>query len=138
MDATAIDIAVGLLATAAYSVVRLLRQQSFDLATVLLVFLSGFSVPGGANLIWAALSGDPRSLPASWREYVAVAGVAAIGLAFQFLMRSFRSAWPKRATVTPTEVQTDVSEVNQPVTNSIQLSAAGRQSPRSPASENGD
>lgn len=99
MDATTIGIALGLVATAAYSIVRAVRQKTFDLGSTLLVFLAGFSVPAGASLIAAAVSCNPATLPTSWREYVVVAGIAVIGLALQYLVQSFRAAWAKRATV---------------------------------------
>jgi hypothetical protein len=93
MDVTAVGIGVGLVTTAGYSITRAVRQRSFDLGTTVLVFLAGFSIPGGATLIVAALSGNPGALPTMWREYVAVAGVAAIGLSLHFLMQSFRNVW---------------------------------------------
>jgi len=111
MDATTIGIALGLFAAAAYALIRALRQSSFDIAAILLVFLAGFSVPGGGQLIRAALSGDPSALPSSWREYVAVAGIAAIGLSLHFLVKSFRNIWAKKATVAPSE---DVPKADAP------------------------
>jgi len=99
LDTTAIGIVAGLIATGTYSVVRALRQRSFDIGITMLMFLAGFALPGGAHLITAALSGNPNSLPTSWREYVAVAGIAAIGLSAHFIIKSFRYIWPKRATI---------------------------------------
>jgi hypothetical protein len=69
------------------------------------MFLAGFAVPGGAHLIIAALSGNPSTLPSNWREYVAVAGIAAIGLSLHQIVKSLRNVWPKRATISHTDEQ---------------------------------
>jgi hypothetical protein len=78
------------------------RQKSFDIQAALLIFLAGFTLPGGAQLITAAFTGKPDTLPSSWREYVAVAGIAAIGLSGQYIIQSFRNVWPKRAATSTT------------------------------------
>lgn len=109
MDATAIGISGGLACAVAYTVIRAIRQTSFDIGTVLLVFLAGFAIPGGGQLIRAALAGDPDALPQSWREYVAVAGIAAIGLSLHYLVQSHRNAWARRATVVRDEGVTSSS-----------------------------
>ncbi len=98
-DTTAIGIVAGLLATGSYSLIRALRQKSFDMVTTMLMFLAGFAVPSGAHLIIAALSGNPNTLPNNWREYVAVSGVAGISLSLYQIVKSFRSVWSKRATM---------------------------------------
>lgn len=98
MDATATGIAVGLGSSVLYTLLRAVRQSSFDIGTVLLTFLAGFSIPGGAQLIHAAIVGDAQALPQSWREYVAVAGIAAIGLSLHYLVQSLRNVWARQAT----------------------------------------
>jgi len=98
MDATATGIAAGVLATFAYSIIRALRQKSFEIGATMLMFLAGFSIPGGVTLLRAAWSGNQGALPSSWREHGAAAGIAVIGLAAHFLIQSFRNVWPKRAT----------------------------------------
>jgi hypothetical protein len=81
----------------------------------MLMFLAGFAIPGGAHLIRAALSGNPNTLPSNWREYVAVAGIAAIGLSLQQIVKSFRSVWPKRAgTPTANEQSNEALRVDDP------------------------
>ncbi len=102
MDVTALGIFFGLVACVGYTLIRLVRQRSFelgDIGTIMLCFLAGFSVPVGVKLIAASVSGAPASLPNSWREYVAVAGVAAIGLAIQYLTQVCRAAWSKPASL---------------------------------------
>jgi hypothetical protein len=99
MDITATGIAGGILATAAYTLIRVIRQRSFEIGSTILMFLAGFSIPSGAKLIYSAWSGNQNALPSSWREHVAVAGIAVIGLAAHFLIQSFRNVWPKRATI---------------------------------------
>jgi hypothetical protein len=103
MDTTALGIGLGLLACTAYTLVRAVRQRTFDLGATLLSFLAGFSVPGGTALIIAAFRGDPATLPSSWREYVAAAGVAAILLGLHYLAQAFRLVWPPRASIQPLE-----------------------------------
>jgi drug/metabolite transporter (DMT)-like permease len=102
LDTTTIGIVAGLVVAGSYSLTRALRQKSFDIGATMLMFLAGFAIPGGAHLISAALSGNPSTLPSNWREYVAVAGIAAIGLSLQQIVKSFRNAWVKRAAMAPT------------------------------------
>ena len=96
LDTTTIGIVAGLVVAAGYSLVRAFRQKSFDIGATMLMFLGGFAIPGGAHLISAGLSGNASTLPTNWREYVAVAGIAAIGLSLHHIVRSFRRAWPKQ------------------------------------------
>jgi phosphatidylserine synthase len=105
MDITALGIVAGILATAVYTLTRALRQKSFDIGATITAFLAGFSIPTGAQLIRVALSGDLRVLPSSWREYVAAAGIVAIGLSMHFLAQSLRNAWAKQATIAPPNKQ---------------------------------
>jgi hypothetical protein len=107
VDATAIGIAIGISATLCYALARGFRQgfSPLDLVKPVLIFLPGFSLPGSALLIAAALSGNQAKLPSSWREHIAVAGIVAISLSAQFLIQSFRDAWSMSA---PTVIeQTD-------------------------------
>ena len=99
MDITATGITGGILAAVVYTVVRGIRQRSFEIGAMILIFLAGFSIPGGVKLIYSAWTGNQNTLPSSWREYVAVAGIAVIGLAAHFLIQSFRNVWPKRASI---------------------------------------
>jgi hypothetical protein len=62
-----------------------------------LVFLSSFGLLSGISLIQVGLSGKKDDLPVYWRQYVAVAGVVAIGFAVQFLINTFRNALIKAA-----------------------------------------
>src|SRR6185503_12640098 len=105
LDTTTIGIVAGLVVAGGYSLTRALRQKSFDIGATMLIFLAGFAIPGGTHLISAALSGNPNTLPNNWREYVAVAGIAAIGLSLHYIVKSFRAAWPKQATPPPANKQ---------------------------------
>lgn len=106
MDITAIGIFLGLTACVSYALLRALRQRTFEVSATILAFLAGFAVPGGMSLIAAGVQGEPAALPTSWREYVAVAGIVAIGLAVQFLVQSFRAVWARKAApdTSPSEV----------------------------------
>ena len=109
MDITATGIAGGILATVVYTLIRALRQRSFEIGSTILMFLAGFSIPGGSKLIYSAWSGNQNALPSSWREHVAVAGIAGIGLAAHFLIQSFRNVWPKPAIAVQAQDSPDVS-----------------------------
>ena len=99
MDLTALGISAGLAACLGYAVAKHLRHGMIDVLSSVLCFLSGFSVPAGGALIIAAIRGDATKLPASWREYVTVAGIVIIGLAAQHLLRVFREALTRSATL---------------------------------------
>lgn len=95
MDTTSIGIAVGLIICVFYAGLVALRQRNFDLGNTALIFLAGFSIPGGFSLIAAAISGNSGDLPSSWREYVAVAGIAAIGLSIHHVCVALKGSWQK-------------------------------------------
>lgn len=97
MDTTAIGILFGIAASALHTIVRAIRQRTFSVSTATLVFLASFALPGCADLIHAGIQGQATELPRSWREYVAVAGIVAIGLAVQFIVQSYREAWSHKA-----------------------------------------
>ncbi|MGN6152767.1 MAG: hypothetical protein ACTHOH_12295 [Lysobacteraceae bacterium] len=86
MDSTAIGIASGLTLAAIYASMLLYYKKAFDLPHTILVFLAGFSIPGGVGLIFAGFSGSSANLPSSWREHVVVAGIVALGLAAQYIV----------------------------------------------------
>ena len=89
MDSTAIGIAAGLVCTVFYASMFLYFKKTFDLQHTILVFLAGFSVPGGIGLIVAGYYGSADDLPSNWREHVVVAGIATIGLAAQYVVSRF-------------------------------------------------
>lgn len=93
MDATTIGIALGLTLSTFYAGMRAYAKQSFELNHTILIFLAAFSVPGGIALIAAGIVGNANSLPSSWREHVAVAGIVAIGLAIHYVFTTFRDCW---------------------------------------------
>lgn len=90
MDATTIGIAIGVLCSGLYALIRVIGKQTFELNHTVLIFLAAFSVPGGVALIGAGFSGNANSLPSSWREHVTVAGIVAIGLAMHYIFTAFR------------------------------------------------
>lgn len=96
MDITAIGIAIGLLVSVAYVIIRVWAKLPFELGHTVLVFLSAFSVPGGVSLIQAGILGKATDLPSSWREHVSVAGIVAIGLAIHYIASAFRASWAPR------------------------------------------
>jgi hypothetical protein len=51
MDTTATGIALGLICAAAYTLIRAVRQKSFEIGATILVFLAGFAIPGGVGTI---------------------------------------------------------------------------------------
>ena len=98
MDTTAIGIGLGISAAIAYVLCRAVRQRTFDLQHMILVFLGAFSIPGGVQLVAAAYIGNQINLPSSWREHVAVAGITVVGIAAQYLFGAFHNSWPRQAT----------------------------------------
>jgi hypothetical protein len=98
MDTTAIGIILALACCAAYVGLKLWRHKKFSPGGVFVVSAAGFSVPAGAQLIKAALTGDATDLPSNWREYVTAAGVVLIGLSLQYLLTVFRSVLTRSAT----------------------------------------
>ena len=119
MDATAIGIAFGLFMSLAYAFLRVWAKLPFDLGQTVLVFLSAFSVPGGIALINAGFVGKATELPSSWREYVSVAGIVAIGLALHYVVTAFRNSWLTRVKPSLTGTQ------QLPQSSSSQDSAGG-------------
>ncbi len=97
MDATSVGIVLGLVFASAYALLRLWARLGFELGQTVLIFLAAFSVPGGVALIGAGLIGNPAGLPSSWREYVSVAGIVAIGLAVHHVAIAFSASWRSRA-----------------------------------------
>jgi hypothetical protein len=98
-DVTGVGIALGLIGAAAYSVVVAKRHKQFKTSATVTVFLGVFALPIGVVLINAALQGDSAQLPASWREYVTIAGVVGIGLAAEGTWRVFRDAAARPGTL---------------------------------------
>lgn len=96
MDATTIGIALGIVCSTVYSLLRAFAKQAFELNHTVLIFLAAFSVPGGVALIAAGIIGNANSLPSSWREHVTVAGIVAIGLAVHYIFSAFRDCWAAR------------------------------------------
>lgn len=88
-DMSTIGIMVGILCAALYACARARRQRSFDATNVALVFLAGVAAVGTINLLRAALLGSEASLPASWREHLALAALIGFGLALDFIAKAF-------------------------------------------------
>lgn len=110
MDTTSIGIGLGLVFCASHSILVAFRQRTFNLGNTALIFLAGFSIPGGIALISAAISGNSSDLPSSWREYVAVAGIAAIGLATHHICAAFKDSWPENTKAVEISDQTPEPE----------------------------
>jgi hypothetical protein len=112
MDNTALGIIAGLSFTAAYEGLRLYKRRPFDLSVTGLIFLASVTLPGGWQMIKAAVLGDLASVPTStWREYVAAAGVIAIGMCVSYIGKSFRKllANTSRAVRTPEIAEGDTA-----------------------------
>ncbi len=110
-DTIAIGIALGVIGVLLYVPIRGWRQKSFDLAFTVLVFLAGFSIPGGVVLIAAGWTGNPEDLPFSWRQHVVVAGIVTMGLALQFLWQEALRVWPRKATPATDEKEPDSTQM---------------------------
>ena len=107
-DATQYAIIAGLVVAAAFAFFSFYRHKTCNLTPLAVVFLAAFSVPAGAELIRVALSGDQTNLPHWWREYVAVAGVIAIGVALTHIFDAFKNMHtPQRANPVDTSHKSD-------------------------------
>jgi hypothetical protein len=98
MDLTTFAIGLGLVVALCHSLLCAVRKRSFEILSAVMIFLAAFSVPGGVMLVRAALSGETGHLPPSWREHVAVAGIVALGLALNYLVKRFVSLGAQQAT----------------------------------------
>lgn len=92
LDTTALSILAGILTASAYTIVRRVRQRSFDIGSPGTLFLAGAAIPAFVHLIFAGFTGNTNDLPTDWRTYV---GVAGIGLAVKSLFELFGTAWIK-------------------------------------------
>lgn len=108
MDLTGWSIAFGLLGAAPMAIMKLLRHERPDLAGTVTLFLGVFSLPLAIACIRAAIVGDPKELPSSWRELLAVAGIVTVAMTLWVLKKAYwgvtRGA-PSRAVV-----QTDTGD----------------------------
>jgi hypothetical protein len=95
VDLAAASITIGVIGAAIYAAIRGVRHRSFDVGSTILIFLALFSCPSGIALIRAGILGDPTALPSSWREHVAVAGIATIGLSFHYVVTSFKASYQR-------------------------------------------
>ena len=87
-DSTALGIVVGIVGCIAFAALEFYKNKDFEIGNIALVFLAIFAVLSGLELIYAALKGDPKHLPAFWREYIAVAGMVGIGLSLNYMSGS--------------------------------------------------
>lgn len=95
LDPTAVGIAIGGVLCAVYACASLWRKKDVNLGSLWAIVASGLSIPVGSSLIRAGLSGKSDHLPSSWREYVATAGILAIGVGFRYLLRAFAAVTRK-------------------------------------------
>lgn len=93
MDTTAIGIAAGVSVSVAYAGITAYLKKTLEISHTVLIFLAAFSVPGGVALIVSGFIGNPQDLPSSWREHVVVAGIVAIGLAIDYVVREFKKCF---------------------------------------------
>lgn len=102
MDLTGWSIALGILGAGPLALLKLYRHEHPDLAGTVTLFLGVFSLPLASACIRAAIVGDPKELPSSWRELLAVAGVVTIAMTLWVLKKAYWGAArgaPSRAMV---------------------------------------
>ena len=88
-DSTAIAIIAALIGTVGFLLLEFYRRKEVDVANCVVIFLAFYAVFGGFDLIAAAVDGDPDNLPKTWREYLGVSGVVAIGLSLQHIIKTW-------------------------------------------------
>ena len=94
-DSTALAIIVALAGSGIFLTLEFYRHKDIDITNCVVIFLAFYAVFGGYELIAAALEGDPENLPKTWREYLGVAGVVAIGLSLQHIIKTVNKVWVK-------------------------------------------
>ena len=104
MDATSFGIILGAVAGVIFAVKHAVKRASFDAGVTFLVFLAGFSIPVGIELIVAGFRGDLLALPSSWREYISVAGIISIGFGADYLIKACFSGWVRESTTGPVAI----------------------------------
>nr|VFJ88737.1 MAG: hypothetical protein BECKLFY1418A_GA0070994_100542 [Candidatus Kentron sp. LFY] len=93
MDSTALGIACGVIGSGIFAFLEIVihrrhRRNRIDTArNIALVFFSILAIFSGGELIFVAFQGDPDNLPPTWRQYLALAGVVGVGLAFDYSIR---------------------------------------------------
>jgi len=93
LDATAIGICLSIIGCFLFAALEFYKKQDFDISNIALVFLAIFAISAGGELIYAALKGDPKDLPSSWREYLGVAGMVGIGLSINYVRLAILKVW---------------------------------------------
>lgn len=106
-DPTALGISLSIVGCILFACLEFYKNKDLEIGNIALVFLAIFAISAGAELIYAALKGDPNNLPSSWREYLGVAGMVGIGLSLNFVISAV-----KKVLREPSEVQ-DSSPANE-------------------------
>jgi hypothetical protein len=93
MDLTGWSIAVGLVGTTPFALLKVFRHERLDVPGAVTMFLGLFSIPLALACIRAAIVGDPQQLPSNWRELLSVAGVVSVLLTLWVIKKAYVSAF---------------------------------------------
>lgn len=110
LDSTAVMIASASATTLAYLAIHRAKRGPFDRTSAfagggIAVFLATLAIPAGAELLIAAVRGDPTQLPSNWHTYLALASVIAVGIASDKVISVFKALLAKdRADVVATDL----------------------------------
>lgn len=104
MDLTGLGILVGVCVALPHAVLRMKKTSDFDPMGAGTLFLGAAGIPLGFGCILAAWSGNPQDLPSLWREYIAAAGVIAVGLTINKVISEYRSLFASPGISSPTPV----------------------------------
>ena len=97
MDMTTIGIGTGVFVAVLYIGLFIWKRGSIpEITGIMVVFLAGYALVAGYDLLVAAFRGDPLKLPSDWRQYVGAVGVAGMGLSGKSLLKHFKVVldWP--------------------------------------------
>ncbi|PKG77083.1 hypothetical protein CXF80_01390 [Shewanella sp. Actino-trap-3] len=107
LDSTAIGITISIVGCVLFASLEFYKRKEFEISHIVLVFLAIFAILGGVEMIYAALVGDSKNLPSSWREYLGVAGMAGIGLSLNYVISAVKKVM---AIPTPSKKSKQVSD----------------------------
>jgi hypothetical protein len=93
MNSTALGIVCSTLVCVLHSFIRLWRGKPLNIRLIFVLFGGVFVIPAGAEMIRAAYTGNFGDLPNSWPQYVGAAGVIAVGLPVEYLLKTLGEAW---------------------------------------------
>lgn len=86
LDTIALGIILCLLASVIFGSLEIYHHRRIEIGNIILICFAMFAIIGGYDLIMAAFHGNAENLPPKWREYLAVSGIAGIGVSLNLIL----------------------------------------------------